>query len=38
MGMTFNFGWGWDNIAQHIEAGVGAVKPHTARTISQCGD
>jgi hypothetical protein len=32
MGMTMNFGWGWDNIAQHIE-GVLVGKSHTARTI-----
>ena len=32
MGMTMNFGWGWDNIAKHIE-GVLVNKSHTARTI-----
>jgi hypothetical protein len=34
MGMTMNFGWGWDNIAKHIE-GVLVGKSHTARTIVQ---
>ena len=32
MGMTMNFGWGWDNIAQYVE-GVLVGKSHTARTI-----
>ena len=32
MGMTMNFGWGWDNIAKHIEQ-VLINKSHTARTI-----
>ena len=32
MGMTMNFGWGWDNIAKHIEQ-VLIKKSHTARTI-----
>lgn len=32
MGTTLNFGWGWDNIAQHIEQ-VLVSKAHTARTI-----
>lgn len=32
MGMTLNFGWGWDNIAQHIEK-VLLNQSHTARTI-----
>jgi hypothetical protein len=32
MGMTFNFGWGWDNIAQHIEQ-VLVSKAPTARTL-----
>jgi hypothetical protein len=32
MGMTMNFGWGWDNVAKYIED-VLIQKPHTARTI-----
>ena len=32
MGMTMNFGWGWDNIAKHIEQ-ILVNKAHTARTI-----
>lgn len=34
MGIALNFGWGWDNIAQHIEE-VLAQKAHTATTIVQ---
>ncbi len=34
MGVTLNFGWGWDNIAQHIE-GVLERRSQTARTIVQ---
>ncbi|MEB3358959.1 MAG: SpoIIE family protein phosphatase [Synechococcales bacterium] len=34
MGVALNFGWGWDNIAQHVE-GVLRQKSHTARTIVQ---
>jgi hypothetical protein len=32
MGMTMNFGWGWENIAKYIED-VLIQKPHTAQTI-----
>lgn len=32
MGVTLNFGWGWDNIAEYIE-GILVQKTHTARTI-----
>lgn len=32
MGVTLNFGWGWENIAEHIE-GILIQKAHTARTI-----
>ncbi len=32
MGMTMNFGWGWDNVAKYIED-VLLQKPHTAQTI-----
>lgn len=32
MGMTMNFGWGWDNVAKYIED-VLIQKPHTAQTI-----
>jgi len=32
MGVALNFGWGWDNIAKHIEE-VLIQKTHTARTI-----
>lgn len=32
MGMTMNFGWGWDNVAKYIED-VLMQKPHTAQTI-----
>lgn len=32
MGMTLNFGWGWDKIADHIEK-VLLNQSHTARTI-----
>jgi hypothetical protein len=32
MGVAMNFGWGWDNIAQHVET-VLIQKAHTARTI-----
>lgn len=32
MGITLNFGWGWDNIASHIEQ-VLVNRAHTARTI-----
>lgn len=32
MGMTMNFGWGWENIAKHIEQ-VLVNKSHTARTL-----
>lgn len=34
MGVALNFGWGWDNIAEHIET-VLVQKAHTARTIVQ---
>lgn len=34
MGVTLNFGWGWDQIAQYVE-GVLLQKAHTARTIVQ---
>lgn len=34
MGVTLNFGWGWDNIAHHIEE-VLLHKPRTASTIVQ---
>jgi hypothetical protein len=34
MGVALNFGWGWDNIAQHVEE-VLVQKAHTARTIVQ---
>ena len=30
MGMTMNFGWGWDNVAHYIEK-VLIQKPHTAQ-------
>ncbi|MDX2100302.1 MAG: SpoIIE family protein phosphatase [Leptolyngbyaceae cyanobacterium bins.59] len=32
MGVTLNFGWGWDNIAEYIE-GVLQQRVHTARTL-----
>ncbi|HEY9662908.1 MAG TPA: SpoIIE family protein phosphatase, partial [Allocoleopsis sp.] len=32
MGVTLNFGWGWDNIAEYIEK-ILIHKAHTARTI-----
>ncbi|HIK44805.1 MAG TPA: SpoIIE family protein phosphatase [Leptolyngbyaceae cyanobacterium M65_K2018_010] len=32
MGMTMNFGWGWENIAKHIET-VLMGQAHTAHTI-----
>lgn len=32
MGVALNFGWGWNNIAQHVE-NVLMQKAHTARTI-----
>ncbi|MEB3232141.1 MAG: hypothetical protein VKJ64_14120, partial [Leptolyngbyaceae bacterium] len=32
MGITLNFGWGWDNIAEYIEETL-LQKAHTARTI-----
>lgn len=32
MGMTMNFGWGWDNVAKYIED-VLVRRPHTAQTI-----
>lgn len=32
MGMTMNFGWGWDNIAQYVEGVIGS-QAHTARSI-----
>jgi hypothetical protein len=32
MGVELNFGWGWDNIATHIES-ILKSKSHTARTI-----
>jgi len=34
MGVTLNFGWGWDEIARYIE-GVLHQRSHTARTIVQ---
>ena len=34
MGVALNFGWGWENIAQHVEE-VLVQKAHTARTIVQ---
>lgn len=34
MGVALNFGWGWENIATHIED-VLVQKKHTARTIVQ---
>jgi hypothetical protein len=34
MGVTLNFGWGWDEIAKYIEE-VLIKKSHTARTIVQ---
>jgi hypothetical protein len=34
MGVELNFGWGWDNIAKHIE-NVFVKNPHDARTIVQ---
>jgi Stage II sporulation protein E (SpoIIE) len=32
MGVTLNFGWGWDNIADYIEATL-LQRSHTARTL-----
>jgi hypothetical protein len=32
MGVTLNFGWGWDNIADYIEATL-VQRSHTARTL-----
>lgn len=32
MGVTLNFGWGWENVAEYIE-GTLVHKSHTARTI-----
>ena len=34
MGITLNFGWGWDHVAQYIE-NILVQKFHTARTIVQ---
>jgi hypothetical protein len=34
MGVELNFGWGWDNIAKHIEETL-LWRSHTARTIVQ---
>ncbi|MEB3827454.1 SpoIIE family protein phosphatase [Phormidium sp. CCY1219] len=34
LGVALNFGWGWDNIAKHIE-GIFLHQTHTARNIVQ---
>jgi hypothetical protein len=34
MGITLNFGWGWEHVAQYIES-ILVQKSHTARTIVQ---
>ncbi|OLP17850.1 serine/threonine protein phosphatase [Leptolyngbya sp. 'hensonii'] len=34
MGVTLNFGWGWEQIAEYVE-GILGQKSHTARTIGR---